>query len=525
MHRTTGMSAEFDDLRADYEGAKRTSRFQRRRRGVPSMGAAGDYHYRSEADFLWMAEVARDMYRNDPVLGQLTDRAVTNWVGSGLTPDPDTGDKDLDRDLKARWAEESLDPDTCDVAGELTFHEQELMVGREMLVPGDVFALPVQNGTVQLVESHRCRSPHRTQKNMVHGVELARETRKRLRYYFTREPIDPLQPASQVKLADLRTVAARDDTGEALVWHVYSPKRATQTRGVTAYAPIITTAGMFDDLNFATLLKAQLSAFWLLVRKRDQAFFDSNPNIQQLGVSSDAFTGSRRVEELAPGSEIGGNAGETITPWSPNIPNPEYFPHAKLILTLIGINLGMPLCLLLLDASETNFSGFRGAVDQARMGFRHNQRLLMARFHRPYWRFKLHVWADGDPVLAAARERLGEKYLCHKWRVPGWPYLEPTKDATADLLRAANMQTSLRRLAAERGMEWPEIVAEMVEDRTLAIQSALVAAKKLNTDNMLSGGDVVSWRDICPLPTPERVTVALRGDEQRVESEEPRARN
>ena len=75
------MSAEFDGMRADYEAAKRSSRFQRRRRGVPTMGAGADYHYASESDYLWMQEAARDIYRNDVVVGQITDRAVVNTIG------------------------------------------------------------------------------------------------------------------------------------------------------------------------------------------------------------------------------------------------------------------------------------------------------------------------------------------------------------------------------------------------------------------------------------------------------------
>lgn len=506
------IAESFDDARCDYEAAKRTSRFQRRRRGIPTSGASADYHYRSEADFLWMQEIARDLYRNDMVIGQMTDRAVINWMGSGLTPDPDTGDKTLDKDLKERWTEESEDPDTCDVAGELTFHEQELMVGREILVAGDTFGIFTDEGTVQHIESHRCRSPQRTQRNIIHGIECDRTTKKRQRCWFTKESLDPMQQ-TKITVKDLRPVDVRDEEGECQVMHVYSPKRFSQTRGVTAYAPIIIPAGMFDDLQFAHLLKSQLNAFWLLVRKREKGFFDDNPNVQHFGVTNNDFTGTRRVDDIAPGSEIGASPGEDIQPWNPNNPPAEFFPHAKLILTMMGINLGMPLVLVLMDASETNFSGFRGAIDQARLGFRHNQRILKARFHRPFWRFKLNFWADGDPVLAAARERLGKRYLKHKWNTPGWPYIEPTKDAQGDLIRSSNMQTSPRRLATERGFDWADIVSETVEDRRLAIETACEAAKKLNSQFKLDGSDMISWRDLAPLPNPGNVTIALSGED------------
>jgi len=511
--REPSIAEQFESDRCDYEAAKRSSRFQRRRRGVPTMGAGADFHYASEADFLWLQEVAWDLYRNDGVIGQITDRAVINTIGSGFTPDPDTGDKGLDRDLKARWAEESCDPDCCDLAGELTFYEQEIMACRDMMVPGDTFGVFSSDGTVQMIESHRCRSPQRTQRNIVHGIERSRRTNARERFWFTKQPLNPLAPASKITMKDIYPVDARDADGEAQVLHVYNPKRTSQTRGVTAYAPIILPAGMFDDLNFANLLKAQLNSHWLVIRERQASYFEQNSTVPAFGTANDTFSGTRRVADTAPGMEIGGLPGETIKPWNPNNPPAEFFPHARLILTIIGINLGMPLVLVLMDASETNFSGFRGAVDQARLGFRHNQRILVAKWHRPYWRMKISFWADDDPALAGFREKLGPAYFKHKWNRPGWPYIEPTKDAQSDLLRAAHMQTSLRRLAAERGNEWPEIVDETIADRLLAITKACQAAQDVNRQFDLAGTDIVSWRDLAPLPTPQGISIALKGDD------------
>jgi len=45
-------------------------------------------------------------------------------------------------------------------------------------------------------------------------------------------------------------------------------------------------------------------------------------------------------------------------------------------LGILAVNLDLPLCVFLLDASETNYSGFRGAIDQAR------QRPATRRRHR-----------------------------------------------------------------------------------------------------------------------------------------------
>ena len=107
----------------------------------------------------------------------------------------------------------------------------------------------------------------------------------------------------------------------------------------------------------------------------------------------------------------------------------------RLILTLIGINLGLPLVMVLMDASETNFSGWRGAVDQARLGFRQNQKRLINRFHKPVYLWKVRQWMAEDAALRRAAARSDVNIFAHRWNPPTWPYIQPLQDATADLLR------------------------------------------------------------------------------------------
>lgn len=500
-----------NDSKADYQSSKRTGRFQRRRRGVPVGGASGDWHYRNETDFFYAGEAARDMYRNDAVMGQLVDRAVENTIGSGFKPNPNTGDKKLDKDLKDRWVDEALEPDLCDLAGEMAFLDQQQTALREMFIVGECFPTAIDNGTVDMREFHRVRSPsrkaQRLNNNIVHGISLDPSTRRRLQYWFTKEPVDPLS-SQAIRKKDLFPVAARDDEGELNVWHVYKPKRPTQTRGVTAFNPIFHVAGMADDLFYLTVLKAQMAALFLINEKASPEFDPTQ---------SPAKIGRETVDEvlrnLRPGSVLPAERGVSRDIWSAQVPNPEYFPHMRLLLQLLGINLGMPLVLLLMDASETNFSGYRGAVDQARQGFRANQNVLAARFHRPYWRMKLNHWADNDPYLATRRDELGAKFFKHFWATARWKYIEPTKDATSDLLRDAHMLTSPRRRCNEQNEDWDEIVEETVTDRALAIGRALEEAKKLNELHALKGDAAVAWRDLAPLSVPERVNVTINGND------------
>jgi len=204
--------------------------------------------------------------------------------------------------------------------------------------------------------------------------------------------------------------------------------------------------------------------------------------------------------------ELTTEPGETITAFSPNVPNPEFFPHASLILTFISINLNLPLAVLLLDPSKTNFSGWRGAIDQARMGFREIQRWLAGSFHRPVYRFKCRQWIAEDAALARQFAALGEKVFQHRWNPPTWAYIEPLTDGQADLLQVRNALTSPRRLHARRGADWDEIYAEIIADNSAAIKAAKKAALQINGE-FPDGNAPVHWREILSLPTPDGVQI------------------
>lgn len=502
------LAQAFQELRADYNAAK-TSRFRRTRSGVTGSGRTADYHYRLEADFLRMLELSRDFQRNDVVVGQGVRRLVDNVIQDGFTVDPQTGNDTADAKLVERWTEWSQDPDRCDLAGELTFHAMERLVLEQVVVDGDIFVLPqkAQLGSLQLIEAHRVRTPRNTARNVVHGV-LLDEYRKRLEYWVTKDEIDPSR--SLMKVSDTLRYAVRDNQGRRQVHHIYRPDRVSQTRGVSAFAPIVDAVGMHDDIQFAKLVQQQLVSCFAIFRQREldfQAVTDQQRGEQTTETLSDGST--RTIEGIAPGMEIFGAPGETLHGFSPNVPNPEFLPHALMILTFVAVNLNLPLAVLLLDPTKTNFSGWRGAIDQARTSFREIQHWLIDYFHRPIYRLKVRQWLAEDPILQAMSRQDGVNLFSHRWNAGTWAYIEPLKDASADLLRMRNALISPRRLHAERGRDWQEVATEIVADNAFAIERAKQRAAEIN--KRFSDGQPVHWRELVSLPTPDGVKVALDG--------------
>jgi len=535
---SNGMDSVLQE-RNDYLMANRRNAQSRRRKGVPSQGAPADYHYRNQGDWLWMSELAWDMYRNNMILGSITDRAVENQLQGGFAYDPQTGDAKLDQQLKEWWAEVSIDPRQCDPGADLAFRDQEEIALRASLVSGDIVGVPLEDGTVDLIEGQQIRSPSRpTKEAIVHGFEYVPGTRRLAAIWVLKDDVNP--NSRQIRKQDLRPIQAWDDDGEKSIFHVAFKKRTRQTRGITAYAPLFDVAGYNDDVQFLKMVQSRAASMFVFVRKRatnfDPAYLAAETNLGK-DISSDRdseyATNNRQYREVAAGSSIEGLPGEEIQPWASNIPNSEFFEHTKLLLTFIGVNLGMPLVLSLMDASETNFSGYRGAVDQARQGFRTNQKRFREKFHRPYMRFKLFKLGEEDRSIAKRIDQIVNRspsaskpkinIFKHRWIPPDWPYIEPTKDATADLIRDANMLTSPRRRCQERSCDWDDIFTETVDDRFKALdyslQQSQVLKEKYNLDTDLHTLAMI----LAPMPTAERTNVSVQSSA--AETQEPENKN
>lgn len=503
MSKEVSLAANFEKIRADYD-MSRDNRFVRKRTGLAALGGPADYHYRNENAYYRDIEKARDMDRNDAIVGQTVDRAVANIVQDGFSLDVKTGDKKLSAELKARWQQFAEDPEACDIAEEFTWQDIERHCMRAMLLDGDIAAMALDTGQLQLLEAHTIRNTS-TQKNTFCGVTL-NDYRKRETFWVLKDGPTPYQ---NIEIAEPKQV--RDTNGNRQIFHVYNPKRTTQTRGITSFAPIFALTGMFEDIQFAKLVQQQVVSCFAVFRQRSFNPDGSSPPSTPAGYGETKYDsneyGVKRLEGVSPGMELIGQPGETLQGFSPNTPNAEYFNHVRLMLQLIGVNLGLPLCLVLMDGSETNFSGWRGAVDEARKGFTANQRNLVKRLHLPVYRWKVRQWMAEDPAIERASRTAKVDIYGHKWNSPTWSYIDPMKDAQADAFQVQNALTSPRRLHGSRGRDWDEIANEIVEDNATAIIKAKKRAERIN--RAVNDGQPVHWRELISLPMPSGLKMDL----------------
>lgn len=505
--------SELSAAKNDYKMAKR-SRFIPKRTGLPAGGGTGDFHVRNETQYFENIEKARDMDRNDIMAGQLLDRVSINIVQDGFSLDPKTGDKRLDAHLVARWRAKKDDPELMDIAGEMTWHDFEYGAIRSMFRDGDCGIAGCEGSFLQFIEAHALKDEDGTGgDDVVLGIEID-EYRRKMAFAVSTDVIDP----NSLERHPTEWIDCRDENGVRQFFHVYNPKRTTMTRGITAFAPLFEEAGMLEDINFSKLVQQSLVSCFAIFRQTPVGgtlpSADAGYGSQSTETTS---TGETRVlDGIAPGMEIVGAPGETLEGFSPNVPNSEYFQQVEMITRLMSTAFGVPLMVLLLDASQTNFSGWRGAIDEARKGFRWHQRNLIKRLHAPFWKWQVNQWRDeGDQLINAGFANTKVDPTAHVWNPPAWKYIEPMKDASADLMRVRNGLISPRRLHQENSQDFAEIMQETVDDNANAISVAIKRAKLLSRRS----GEQIHWRELLSLPTPDGVTVSVQAREGEVQGE------
>ncbi len=508
------LAEAFFDLQADYAAA-RESKFRARLTGVQPGGSGADYHYRNDQHLLAMIERSRDLDRNSPIIGQGITRLIVNCLQDGLRPAPKTGSEALDAGIKERWLAWSTDPELCDRSGEMNLTQIAELAFRAMIVDGDISVLMTADGSLEAMEGHRMRSP-KTTRNVVHGVQLDKY-RRHERYFYMKENIGPTFKAGLL-VRDFTEIPVRDEAGRRQVIFLRHPKRFSQTRGVGALLPIMDTAGHHDDLQFATLVKQQASACWVMWEQRD---VESEPPMDDDGSAMGeqreeglADNTSQTIDGLAPGLMLRPPPGVKLQGYTPNIPSPEFFPHAMMVLTFIAINLGLPVHVLLLDPSRTNFSGWRGAIDQARLGFKSLQRILAAQFYRPIYLWQLRRWLVNDEsfrnlagyrIVGGELEKTDEGLNVWKneFSLPHFPYIDPKSDVKADAQTASSGLNSRRRLLLRRGLDITEVDSERVTDEGALIRAAVLETALINAALPEAN---LNWRELLHWTVPKSGT-------------------
>lgn len=391
---------------------------------------------------------------NNPWLTRAVDSLVTNLVGAGIKPQSLHRNEATRNKLHQLW---QLWTDAADPAGASDFYGLLSIAARSMVIDGELFVWMRQQGRrgFELVLISADQVDASINRDLGNGARIAAGIEfdaagRRVAYHVMRQA-----PGELWGLTSLETV--RVPAADML--HVFAPLSPGQVRGLSWAAPILLRLHEIDQIEDAGLVRQKVAALF--------AGFVIDPNN-----SAGDFSGTQKGSVLDGGLEPG---VLKVLPTGADIRFSEpaqvgdMIDFLKLQLRAVAAGIGVTYEQLTGDLSGVNYSSIRAGLLEFRRrieSIQHN--VLVFQLCRPVWeRFVLTAALTGAIPTADFFARRDD-YLAVKWITPRVDWIDPVKDAQAEITAIGAGLMSRREAVAARGYDVEALDEEIAADNARA---------------------------------------------------------
>ena len=395
-----------------------------------------------------LREFCRAHDRQSPLFSGILDRAVDNIFGANFDFIPNTGQPDLNRDIKS-YITRRMKPEFCSASGDMSLEQMAKLSLRAVWNDGDILQVKRADGSMMPFEADQILTPtKKREQNIVLGVQLARSTNRPIGYHVANRP----------RVYSVQQMA-HEQTTFVNASHAFRPayrKRFNQSRGVPFLATVLGFYGRFNNYldweSYAAELNSMLG--WKLRNSQSPGTGDGLPG----GDTDSTRNVFSELQRMQPGMIFELFGEEDIEMIGSQRPGNNFDMYILVCCRIIGVGVGMPLELILLDFSRTNYSSARASLGEARRMFRGWQRFMQDQLCMPWYRWQIdRAIAAGelppDPLIYNAR--------C-QW--PAWEYIDPVKENQGNLIGVSMGGKSISECIRDRGGEPEEVFAELEED-------------------------------------------------------------
>lgn len=444
-------------LRA-YEGASVGRRSSSWRARHTSANAEIGYSIRP------LRDRARELVRNTPHAGRMTDVIVANAIGTGLRPVSKTGSDRIDTQVIDLWHEWQH---KADVQGLLTFDAMQALACRAVVESGEVVLrfvdrkpkdidspVPLQ---LQLLESdfidHFREGIFGGTGGQWKELGVTPETqRSRLGVglgefdAFTGLWLWPWHPG-EITTYNMRPGISQFVPKEEVL-HVFRVLRPGQVRGVTWFAPILQTARDYADFMDAALVKARVEACFA-------GFITNSDDLEPvLDLQTQDATGlvssnpDAMLSTLEPGLLKELKSGQDIKFAAPTTTS-QIEPLMLTQLMAMAAGVGCTYDQGTGDLRQANYTSLRaGKLEFRRLVEQFQKHTMIAKLCQPVW----DRFINRAILAGALRERRGG-YPCD-WVTPAWESVNPKFDQDAEERSVRAGRMSPQEFIASWGSDW-----------------------------------------------------------------------
>lgn len=234
--------------------------------------------------------------------------------------------------------------------------------------------------------------------------------------------------------------------------HLWLPLRASQTRGVSLLAPIVEEIRDLSEYKASERIAARLSsAFGVFIKTPyPEMGADQFPNSRSPKNGVSDYIEPGRIQTLPHGTEV--QVAEASRPSSP------YSEYVKSSNKDASVGFGLRYGNYSHDYTESSFSSERSAALDERRGWKGQQDFLKDGWCDPI----VKRWLELE--YATGRMQLTPEEVGVSWQAPGWAWVDPTKDATANEKKLGMRVTTRRIICAEMGLDYDEIDAQLARE-------------------------------------------------------------
>lgn len=454
---------------------------------------------RPESDYLTRYDRAKIIarsrigIRNNPYLAALL-KAYVLEIGTP-TLKSQTGDElydDAKERLFERWARD------CEAEHDLSLEEVIEIYNYEDCIAGELFVIKRREGWLQLIPSELCGSTFTQSQAVPAGSKFAdgsavpagvtecdgilRDSSKFvIGYRFGKR--------TEWGNADF-TPEASTIVQSQYVWHLYSPDRIEQGRGVPLLAPVMNALqDVFEtaEARAQQVKNASCLSMWITKNIDPNGFaeamrgaFRGDSAQNALALKEIAETRST-YQDIRKGSIYYGAVGEDLRLIEPKLQAADFHDHYIDLLQVCSACLnGMPVEIGLEGFRASNYSSARATVNKWKRNVRRIRRRLETKFLDPLqlWQVnRARLFEDIGPAPAAAADsathNTDENVF---WGWPAIPDIDGLKTTEQAIKEYAAGMTTLEEIYADKGQHADVQIKRWVADKTRLAKAMRKAA-------------------------------------------------
>ena len=422
---------------------------------------------------------ARDLERNSDIENALISAYKRNIIGKGYRLQAKTG-TELDEKIEELWCD-WCKKIHCDATESQSFTALMRMALVRKIVDGGILIKKCYDGKtsdswkipfrLQLIDVDEldvtATSPKHKGNTVVSGVEINPDG-KAVGYYIRKYSKDGYQ------LEKSTYCDAKD-----MIYYM-TKTRPSQVREMSQLTPTLTRIRDVNEFITAVSVKERIAACLSIFVKKSPPTAGIGRGNTEVAKKIDYTS-----KKLSPGMITEMNAGDSIEVVDPKNGGDQAASVLKLEQKLISSGQGISYEAMSRDMSDVNYSSARQANIEDELTFAEEAEALAEVMDEIYETFVISAWLAGE-IQAPDFWTNKRRFLKHIWVAPAKKWIDPQKEANANKTALDTMQTSLKQIAAERGMDWKTLIDDVAEVKEYAMSKGITAENNTDASESIS---------------------------------------